>query len=108
MGKKKRELRRRATDCSPSLCGMQEKVDGALEVFKSIAEKLTENQTQLRISVAKLTESVEGIHRLDDRVDKLEDIVRKNSALMYKIVGIGMAGAILLPSLLKHVTFTIG
>ena len=91
MSKKKK----RYMQCDPTQC--EEYVEQALGDFKEIANKIAENQVSIQVNIAKLTESLEGIKRLNERVEKVEDKVDSNSALMYKMVGIGMAGAAILP-----------
>lgn len=109
MGKKgKKKLNRRSTDCSPTECGMQQKLDMALEKFAGIAQQLTENHQALRENVIALTENVKGVQKMEHRLDVLEGEVRKNSALVYKIVGIGMAVATVAPFIFQHISFTIG
>jgi len=91
--------RRRADDrdCNPSSCGVQPYLEKVLGDFSSVAEKIAENQVALQVNMAKLTEAVGGIKRVDADLSKLEDKVDKNSVILYKVVGIGMAIAAIAP-----------
>lgn len=92
MGKKKEKV-----GCTPTECGMEDKINKVMERFYHIAEKLTENQQTMQIQIQKLSDNVEGIKRLDCRLDDMEVDVKKNSIMMYKAMGIGMAVAVALP-----------
>jgi len=82
-------FRRRATDakCDASNCPTQDYVEQVLGDFTKIADKLTEGQVQMQVHLARLTESLSGIKRLDDDLGKLEDKVDQNSQMLWKVVG---------------------
>jgi len=105
MAKKKM---RRKDDCNPTDCGMQKKLEDIGEKWSGIAKQLTENHQALRENVVELTANIKGMGKLEKRTDRLEEEVKNNSRLVYKIVGIGMAVAALMPALLKYVNITIG
>ena len=94
MGKKKKE------SCDPVACGMEAKVEKVMERFYHIAEKLTENQQSMQIQIVKLTENMQAIAKMDDRMDDMEQDIKKNSMMMYKAVGMGMAAAAVAPFLI--------
>ena len=102
MGKKgKKDRWKHLVECDPSMCDAHAHVERALDDFKMIADKIADNQVSLQINLAKLTESMEGVKRLGERVEKVEGKVDENSKLMYKMVGIGMAGAVVVPIVLQ-------
>ena len=87
--------------CTPEFCGVQVQIDRAFIKFEEIATKLAENQVELRLSLAKLTESVGQMERVYERIEKVEEMVQKNTAMVYKIMGVGLAAAIALPPLIS-------
>lgn len=108
MGKKYKVKNRRKDDCDPLKCGMQTKLEQALDKFTHIAEGLAENHTALRLNVVTLTENMKGLEEVKLDMKEMQKEIRKNSALVYKIVGGGMALAALIPHLLKYVHFSVG
>ena len=98
------KFKRRAADvpCDPSNCSATAYIEKVLGDFTGIAEKLTEGQVQMQINLAKLTEAMGGIKRLDGDLTKLEDKVDKNSQVLWKVVGVGMALAMVIPLVIQN------
>lgn len=93
---------RRREDCNPEVCGVERRIEGVMERFTLVSEKLTENQTNMRISIQKLTDNAEFVNKLDQKVDRVEAKVDRNSQLVWKIVGAGMMVAFLVPLALQY------
>ena len=89
---------RRSSDCNPEVCGMSSKMDG-------IFERFTENQNRMAISIQKLTDNSVFVEKLDQKLDRVEAKVDKNSQVVWKMVGIATACAIIAPYILKHLQF---
>jgi len=94
MGKQQKKVR-----CDPRTCGIEVTVKEVFREFKDIAGKLTENQTSMQLQIQKLSDNIEVIGKVEKRMDKIEEKVDKNSMMMYKVVGIGMAFAAATPFL---------
>ena len=106
MMKKGREMFTRRKDdktsvCDVTNCSAQEYVRKVSDDFTRIAERLTEGQITMQINLAKLTESVAGIKRLDNDLSKLENKVDKNSEMLWKVVGAAMAVAVIIPLVIE-------
>ena len=95
MGKKKK------TRCDPVKCGMEEKLQRVMDKFTTIAEKLAEGQQDIRITLQRLTDNMEFVEKLDEKVDRVECKVDKNGAMVWKMVGTGGALLILIPLALE-------
>ena len=95
MGKKNKS-------CDPVVCGMEAKVEKVMERFYHIAEKLTENQQSMQIQIVKLTENMQAIAKMDDRMDGMEQDIKTNSMMMYKMVGGAVEVAALIPVLMNY------
>ena len=82
-------FRRRVTDvkCDTSNCPTQDYVEQVLGDFTGIANKLSEGQMQMQVSIARLGENIKGIKGISDDLSKLEDKVDKNSQMLWKVVG---------------------
>ncbi len=90
---------------SAEVCGSHQYIERTLEDFKTIAGEMAKSQVAVQVSIAKLTESVEGLWRIDQRVDKIEGKVEENSKMMYKMVGIGMCVAAVVPVVLRKLLY---
>ncbi len=104
MWKRKGDQKRRHGDkldegapCERSDCPIKSDVDNVLNDFTRLAEKLTNGQVQMQLNLAKLTEAIGGIKRIDGDVNRLEDKVDKNSQMLWKVVGIFSACATVIP-----------
>jgi len=97
MGKKQKKVR----DCSPAECGMEIKVDGFISKITQAIEKLTDNQHSLSLSIQKLTDQGEFVNKLDQKIDRVEAKVDKNSQMVWKMAGVGMAAVVMIPLLFQ-------
>ena len=95
MGKKKKVM------CDPRDCGIEETVEKVFNKFSEVTEKLVENQGIMQVQIQRLTDNIEVIGKVEKRMDKIEEKVDRNSVMVWKMVGIGMAGAIAGPLLLS-------
>lgn len=76
-------------------CKMEERFDTVVERFSKLADKLSDNQIELRMSVVKLTENMHELKRVHERVDVLEEDIKKITPLVYKMVGVvGVVGVL--------------
>jgi len=91
MGKKRKK---EYVKCDPKECGMELKVDKMMDKFSVVAEKLTEN-------IQKLTDQGEFVNKLDQKIDRVEAKVDKNSQMVWKMVGVGMAAVVIIPLLFQ-------
>ena len=82
-------FKRRSTDtpCDATNCTAHAQVEQVLGDFTSIAEKLSDGQLQMQLSIARLGENIKGIKSISEDLGKLEDKVDKNSQLLWKVVG---------------------
>ena len=98
MGKSKKK----AVGCTPATCGIEEKLEKVFDKFTKIAEKLADNQNIMQIQIQKLSDNIEIIGKVERRMDKLDDQIKENSMVIYKIMGIGMVAAMAVPVLLRN------
>lgn len=93
--------------CNPQECKYHMLTDSVINDLREAVNKLTEGQDQMRETVIQLTEAFKLMGRVDQRVDKLEDLQREKDkdqdakiqelrGFMYKAVGIaiGASGAL--------------
>jgi len=86
--------RKKTVRCDPKECGMEMKVDKMMDKFSTVAEKLTEN-------IQKLTDQGKFVEKLDQKIDRVESKVDKNSQMVWKMAGVGMAGVVIIPLLFQ-------
>jgi len=67
-----------ADQCKPEDCAVHDYVTGSLARFEEIVGKLVEGQHQTQMNIVKLTENLEMLKRLHERVDKLEGFMMKS------------------------------
>jgi len=91
---------KKVTRCDPRDCGIEDTVKEVFGKFVGIAEKLTDNQAVMQLQIQKLTDNIEVIGKVEKRIEKVEDKLSDNTKLIYKIMGVGLAAAIILPVLL--------
>jgi hypothetical protein len=85
VGKKSKE--RYVEGCNPSLCGMEDKVENTIGRFFTIADKLAENQVEMRLTIQQLTENFKLIEKMDGKISEVEKKVDENSKMVWKMVG---------------------
>lgn len=83
-------------------CKMEGRIDDVVERFSRLAEKLTENQIEIRLNIVKLTENMHDMKRVHGRVDKVEEDIKKIAPLVYKMVGVATFLAVLIPAILTE------
>ena len=96
MAKKKiKEVR-----CDPRYCGLDEKLEKFMDRISEVIIKLTDGQVKSDLSIQKLIDQGKFVEKLDSKIDRVEAKVDKNSQMVWKMVGIGMATAIVVPVIL--------
>lgn len=88
--------------CNPKDCAVHEYVLNALDRFDTMANKLAEGQQQLQLNIVKLTENLEGVKRLHERVDKAEARVGELEKFMYKAIGGLGVVTLILPLIINY------
>lgn len=78
-------------------CRMEPRIEEVIQRFGRLAEKLTENQIEIRLNIVKLSENIHDLRRVHGRVDKLEEELKKLIPLIYKMIGVATAVAIAIP-----------
>ena len=68
--------------------------------FSSIAEKLADNQVEMRMSIQQLSDNFKLIEKMDRKIEDVENKVDKNSQMVYKLVGGVVVLSVLAPFLL--------
>ncbi|MBV5342720.1 hypothetical protein JZU68_03585 [bacterium] len=58
--------------CDPRDCKTLEYVGGVIDKLESIVGRLADSQHAMELNVAKLTENMDTVRRLHDRLDKVE------------------------------------
>lgn len=84
-------------------CIMEDRVTEVVERFGRLAEKLSENQIEIRMSIVKLTENMHELHRVHERVDIMEVDLKKITPLVYKMVGVAMTVAVVIPLVITYI-----
>ena len=81
-------------------CRVEGRIEEVVERFSKLAEKLTDNQIEMRMSIVKLSENMQDLKRVHTRIDKIETDVKKMTPLVYKMVGVASAFAVAVPILI--------
>ena len=108
--------------CTLDDCAIKDHVDFIVAQFKDIADRLSQNHVELRMSVVKLTENMKYVQRVHERIDnlteetkdlrakveiedtKLREKIEKNNKTLYKIVGAIMVITTVTPWILKFIS----
>ena len=84
------------------VCRMEGRIEEVVERFSRLAEKLTENQIEMRMNIVKLSENMHDLKRVHGRVDQVEQDVKKLTPLVYKMVGVCATAALILPIAISY------
>ena len=71
-----------------------------MDRIEGIVKTLSDNQQTIGLSIQKLTDQFEFVEKLDTKIDRVECKVDRNSHMVWKMVGIGMALAIAGPAMI--------
>ncbi len=84
------------------LCSAHKYVEESVKALEGIARQLSEGQTEIRINLARLTENMESVSRLHDRIDVFEAKMEDQQRFIYKLIGGLIVISIGLPLVLRY------
>lgn len=89
-------------------CPMEERITEVVERFGRLAEKLSDNQVEIRMSIVKLTENMHELQRVHERVDIMEGDLKRLTPLVYKMVGVTTTAALVIPLVVTYLIERMG
>ena len=89
--------------CENPECLMEEKVAAVVDRFGRLAEKLADNQIEMRMSIVKLTENMHELKRVHERVDLIEADLKKLNPLVYKLIGAACVLGVVVPIITTYI-----
>lgn len=89
-------------------CPMEDRITEVVDRFGKLADKLSENQVEIRMSLVKLTENMHELQRIHERVDTMEHDLKKITPLVYKMVGVTTTVAVVIPLIVTYLIETMG